>query len=302
MRRILTVIISALALSGCYKSEFHNTNHPDQAQVTFVVDDKGSDSASGGFSLADIDGDYTIIFESEAYLLTEDESLTIPYLLEPGDYTYYIYTKVSTRTDSAAGFTYENGGVGEDIITAWVTPIESKLYTADHNLYFGTATLSLDKDMDYIVTPTIYPETRGLDIKLKLEGGSDDQLAAVTGTLTGVATEWNCIGDTPSGSTSTLQLVFDILKEGDDYYIHSTSTVLGFSGAEQNLTLTLVYNDNNPASHTITSDLASSLATFNNNKSETFYLTNTYEIPDDTSTGGVITGWTPEEDVDVDVK
>ncbi len=300
MRQILTIIISALTLSGCYKSEFLNTSHPTQAQIGFVVDDKGSDPSSGGMSLADIGGEFTIVFDKEEHTLTESEPLTIPYLLDPGDYTYYIYTKKEiVRSESSAYFTYVES---PESITASVASDFGEVLTADHDLYFGKATVSVDKDQNYTISPTIYPETRELNIKLQLEGGSDDQLAAVTGTLTGVATEWNCISDTSSGSTATLQLVFDILKEGDDYYIHSISTVLGFSGTKQELTLTLVYSSDNPASHTITSDLTSDLATFNNNKSIPFYLTTTYEIPDDTSTGGVITGWTPETDVDVDVK
>lgn len=308
MKKIFAIILGVAALSGCYRSDVYNTYHPYEAKVEFTYNDEGSDPETGAMSLLDIGGEFTLYFDGEEYDFSPGETIEIPYLLETGSYSYYIYNVVDdgglsiSKTEVAptnVGFDVDRE---EELILATVGEYEDKIATASHDLYFGTATFTLQADTDYSIAASLYAVTRDLNITIKLDGDSDYLLESVTATLSGVASEWDCINDVPyAGSTAVVD--FDIEYDDDDYYyLESSTKLLGIYGNEQTLTIEMNYEGGNPATHTVTSDLSGDLAAFNTNKKEPCNLGTTYDVPNESATGGVITGWNPEDEGDVDIK
>lgn len=260
-------------------------------QVTFVIS---------------YSGEYTVIFDGYEYSLSKNDPLEIPYLLEPGSYTYCIYNntgssaKVSTNNTSDAEITYDSDS-GE-IIASVELERDGTIFSAASDLYFNSDTSTFVEDTDYTIVTTLYPITRDLNIALELDGDSNDQLSSVTATLSGVASKWDCINGVPYGGSVTSRPEFEIVEDDGLYYIKSSIKLLGVDGGEQILSLEMNYLDGNPATHTITSDLSAYLVDFNSDKTAPLELSNRYNVPDETAIGGVITGWSSEDGVDVDVK
>ncbi|MFI3320295.1 MAG: hypothetical protein SNH01_05245 [Rikenellaceae bacterium] len=286
MKKILSILLSALAFTGCYETVLYNTNHPNEAAVAFEV------------SLpVTLDGDLTLVFGGDAYTCAAGEIFELPKLYLPGEYTYYIYNEPTSESVS-----YDTSVPS---VIATVATTRSVIESMPDYIYFGMGTVTLEKDTEIVLTPTMNPVIRDLNIELELEGDAKDDLESVTVSLSGVLQQWECISDLPYGTSAevapelTITTTTEAVSGSDEttttYLLEGAVRLLGIMPSEtQTLSVELNYVGGNPVSHTFTSDVTDLLSTFNDDKSTPMTLSNSVETPTESNPSGSIDDWTTE--------
>ncbi len=286
MKKILSILLSALAFTGCYETVLYNTNHPNEAAVSFEI------SMPVAF-----DGDLTLVFDGVKYTCTAGEVFEVPELYLPGEYTYYIYNEPTSESVS-----YD---ASVPSVIATVATTRSVIESMPDYIYFGMGTVSLEKDTETVIAPTISPIIRDLNIELTLEGDAKDDLESVTVSLDGVLQQWECISDLPYGTSAEVAPELSVTTSteavsGSDettttYLLEGTVRLLGIMPSEtQTLSVELNYVGGNPVTHTFTSDVTDLLSTFNDDKSTSMTLSNSVETPTESNPSGSIDDWTTE--------
>lgn len=262
---LICVICVPWLLASCVKDELHDTPHPDQGVVSVSVDyPQGAE-----------EDDYTV--EVDGKPLDEGDNASNP--LTPGEHTVLVY-------NTPEGFTVTDG-------IAYVERVDGTRALADlidplpETLYSGTKTVTVVADDTLHLDLSVAQRTRDLRLELTVTEGDPERIAAITGTLSGVAGAYDLRSETLHGEAVSTAPAFT--RSGDK--IEADLRLLGTKGEAQVLTLTLTFTDG--LTQTVESDLTEVLANFNGDMEQTFTVTGSLRTPTEAGLGGcTITDWT----------
>ena len=234
---LICVICVPWLLASCVKDELHDTPHPDQGVVSVSVDyPQGAE-----------EDDYTV--EVDGKPLDEGDNASDP--LTPGEHTVLVYNTPEgfTVTD---GIAYVERVDGTRALTDLIDPLPETLYS-------GTKTVTVVADDTLHLDLSVAQRTRDLRLELTVTEGDPERIAAITGTLSGVAGAYDLRGETLYGEAVSTRPAFT--RSGGK--VVADLRLLGTMGEAQVLTLRLSFLNGNPQDITIESDLTEQLAGFN---------------------------------------
>ena len=234
---LICVICVPWLLASCVKDELHDTPHPDQGVVSVSVDyPQGAE-----------EDDYTV--EVDGQPLDEGDNASNP--LTPGEHTVLVYNTPEgfTVTD---GIAYVERVDGTRALTDLIDPLPETLYS-------GTKTVTVVADDTLHLDLSVAQRTRDLRLELTVTEGDPKRIAAITGTLSGVAGAYDLRNETLHGEAVSTAPAFT--RSGDKGA--ADLRLLGTMGDRQTLTLRLSFLNGNPQDITIESDLTEQLAGFN---------------------------------------
>ncbi len=284
MRVIFTMVVVAIATVGCYKSELSNRG---KAVFDFVMPEL-PDLPTG----ANMSEDFSLLFDGEEMDMKEGESLNLGEI-DPGIYPLYIYNQARSITvevgeESVVASVATSDGVADD--QAGIMLFDSHNLTIKSNT---TATLQFD----------IKPIVRPLIFDIQIEKGDASRISTIDATLTGIASQWECISDTPMGAPvlikPTIELGAPETRAVDDGRYSCIAYLLGVIGDEQILTLNITFNDG--LTQEVKVDVSSVLSSFNGDKSNPFTLLCNFNTPAEGGFTGTVNGWDIEDGGDVTV-
>ena len=262
---LICVICVPWMLASCVKDELHDTPHPDQGVVSVSVDYPQG---------AEEDG-YTV--EVDGQTLDEGDNASNP--LTPGEHTVLVYNipEGFTVTD---GIAYVERVDGTRALTDRIDPLPKTLYS-------GTKTITVVADDTLHLDLSVAQRTRDLRLELTVTEGDPERIAAITGTLSGVAGAYDLRSETLHGEAVSTAPAFT--RSGGK--VAADLRLLGTMGEAQVLTLTLTFTDG--LTQTVESDLTEVLANFNGDMEQTFTVTGSLRTPTEAGLGGcTITDWT----------
>ena len=269
----LCAVAAALLTSSCVEDTLYNTPHPDRGSVTITL----GDGAPAGSYTAEIDG-------QKADFTTSP--FTFPALLAPGSYTLAVWNtaeKISLTGTSAAVAAASGNWDGAG---SFIDGAPGELYTCVQQV-------QIVQDSDNAFTAAMEPQTRELTLVIEPAGDAADLITEIVAYLSGAAGTLDFATGT-YGAASNVALPFTKITSGADAgKWTATVRLLGTAGSVQKLTGEIRYADNNPRPTTLNSDLTSSLAAFNDDKSEPLTLGSTIvETPEEAEFPSFeITGW-----------
>ena len=287
MKKIYTIILTALLLSSCVKDTLYDTPHPDHGMISVTAD--WSARGEG----IDIPATWTVTMGD--YTGTETSATHAPdHLFDPGSYTLAVWNPaeeitVNGTTATVAAATGNDAGSG-----AFISNAPGWLFTSVQQVL-------IEKDTDYPLTAAMKQQVRELTLVVEPTGDAAGRITEIVAHLTGAAGTLDFATDT-YGAASNVVLPFTKITEGDDAgKWKATVRLLGVTGTEQLLTGEIRYADGNPTPTTLKSDLTEALAAFNTGKGESLTLGGTLvETPEGMEVDGAgITGWEEVEGDDV---
>ncbi len=241
-----TILATALlfSLGGCVKDELHDTPHPDKGIVAVSID--LPQGASGEDYTVEIDG--TTADGKEGHYTVSDP-------LPPGEYTVLAYNTPQgfTVTDGIARVERTDGTVRA--ITDFINPLPDYLYS-------GTERITVMADDTLRMNLDVTQRVRDLHIELTVTEGDPERIAAIAGTLSGVAEAYDLRNETLYGEAVSTRPTFT--RSGDK--VSADLRLLGVLGDAQTLTLVLTFTDGQ--TQTVESDLTEILADFNGDMEE----------------------------------
>ena len=279
MKKIYTIILTALLLSSCVKDTLYDTPHPDHGMISVTAD--WSARGEG----IDIPATWTVTMGD--YTGTETSATHAPdHLFDPGSYTLAVWNPaegitVSGTTATVAAATGNDTGSG-----AFISNAPGWLFTSVQQVL-------IEKDTDYPLTAAMKQQVRELTLVVEPTGDAAGRITEIVAHLTGAAGTLDFATDT-YGAASNVVLPFTKITEGNDAgKWKATVRLLGVTGTEQLLTGEIRYADGNPTPTTLKSDLTEALAAFNTGKGESLTLGGTLvETPEGMEVDGAgITGW-----------
>ena len=279
MKKIYTIILTALLLSSCVKDTLYDTPHPDHGMISVTAD--WSARGEG----IDIPATWTVAMGD--YTGTETSATHAPdHLFAPGSYTLAVWNPaegitVNGTTATVAAATGNDAGAG-----AFISNAPGWLFTSVQQVL-------IEKDTDYPLTAAMKQQVRELTLVVEPTGDAAGRITEIVAHLTGAAGTLDFATDT-YGAASNVVLPFTKITEGDDAgKWKATVRLLGVTGTEQLLTGEIRYADGNPTPTTLKSDLTEALKEFNTGKSASLTLGGTLvETPEETEFSGFeITGW-----------
>lgn len=287
MKKIYTIILTALLLSSCVKDTLYDTPHPDHGMISVTAD--WSARGEG----IDIPATWTVTMGD--YTGTETSATHAPdHLFDPGSYTLAVWNPaeeitVNGTTATVAAATGNDAGAG-----AFISNAPGWLFTSVQQVL-------IEKDTDYPLTAAMKQQVRELTLVVEPTGDAAGRITEIVAHLTGAAGTLDFATDT-YGAASNVVLPFTKITEGNDAgKWKATVRLLGVTGTEQLLTGEIRYADGNPTPTTLKSDLTEALAAFNTGKGESLTLGGTLvETPEGMEVDGAgITGWEEVEGDDV---
>ena len=261
---LISVICVPWLLASCVKDELHRTPHPDSGVVSVSVDFPQG---------AEDEDDYTVEVDGKPL----DGSGTDSDPLTPGEHTVLVYNTPEgfTVTD---GIAYVKRVDGTRALADLIAPLPKPLYS-------GTQTVNVVADDTLHLDLSVTQRTRDLRLELTVAEGDPGRIAAITGTISGVAGAYDLRGETFCGEAFTTRPVFT--RSGDK--ITADLRLLGTMGDVQELTLTLTFTDGQ--TQTVTSDLTEALATFGEDMTKPFTLWGDLRTPIEAGFSATITDW-----------
>ena len=261
-----TILATALlfSLGGCAKDEQHHTPHPDKGVVAISVDlPQGDEEEEGTGYTVEIDG--TTADGHEGRYTVSDP-------LPPGEYTVLAYNEPEgiTMTDGIARVERTDGTVRA--LTDFINPLPDYLYSGTER--DDTLRMNLD----------VTQRVRDLHIELTVTEGDPERIAAITGTLSGVAEAYDLRNETLYGEAVSTRPTFT--RSGDK--VSADLRLLGIMGDAQTLSILLTFSNGDTQS--VESDLTEVLAGFNGS-TEPFALTGNLRTPVEGGFAGSIDGW-----------
>ena len=281
MKKIYTIILTALLLSSCVKDTLYDTPHPDHGMISVTAD--WSARGEG----IDIPATWTVAMGD--YTGTETSATHAPdHLFAPGSYTLAVWNPaeeitVSGTTATVAAATGNDAGAG-----AFISNAPGWLFTSVQQVL-------IEKDTDYPLTAAMKQQVRELTLVVEPTGDAAGRITEIVAHLTGAAGTLDFATDT-YGAASNVVLPFTKITEGADAgKWKATVRLLGVTGTEQLLTGEIRYADGNPTPTTLKSDLTEALKKFNTGKGGSLTLGGTLvETPDGMEVEGAeINGWKP---------
>ena len=272
MKRKYTTTILATALlfslGGCVKDELHDTPHPDEGVVAVAIDVPQGDEEEEGAYTVEIDG--TTADGKEGRYTVSDP-------LPPGEYTVLAHNTPQgfTVTDGIARVERTDGTVRA--LTDFINPLPDYLYS-------GTERITVVADDTLRMNLDVVQRVRDLHIELTVTEGDPERIAAITGTLSGVAEAYDLRNETLYGEAVITRPTFT--RDGDK--VSADLRLLGIMGDAQTLSILLTFS--NGDTQFIESDLTEVLAGFNGS-TEPFTLTGNLRTPVEGGFAGSIDGW-----------
>lgn len=279
MKKIYTIILTALLLSSCVKDTLYDTPHPDHGMISVTAD--WSARGEG----IDIPATWTVAMGD--YTGTETSATHAPdHLFDPGSYTLAVWNPAEEITVSGTTATVA-AATGNDVVAgAFISNAPGWLFTSVQQVL-------IEKDTDYPLTAAMKQQVRELTLVVEPTGDAAGRITEIVAHLTGAAGTLDFATDT-YGAASNVVLPFTKITEGADAgKWKATVRLLGVTGTEQLLTGEIRYADGNPTPTTLKSDLTEALAAFNTGKGESLTLGGTLvETPEGMEVDGAgITGW-----------
>ena len=188
---LICVICVPWLLASCVKDELHNTPHPDQGVVSVSVDyPQGAE-----------EDDYTV--EVDGKPLDEGDNASNP--LAPGEHTVLVYNTPEgfTVTD---GIAYVERLDGTRALSDLIVPLPEPLYS-------GIKTVTVVADDTLRLDLSVVQRTRDLHLELTVTEGDPERIAAITGTLSGVAGAYDLRSETLHGEAVSTRPAFT--RSGD---------------------------------------------------------------------------------------
>ena len=279
MKKIYTIILTALLLSSCVKDTLYDTPHPDHGMISVTAD--WSARGEG----IDIPATWTVTMGD--YTGTETSATHAPdHLFAPGSYTLAVWNPAEGITVNGTTATVAAATGNDAVAGAFISNAPGWLFTSVQQVL-------IEKDTDYPLTAAMKQQVRELTLVVEPTGDAAGRITEIVAHLTGAAGTLDFATDT-YGAASNVVLPFTKITEGDDAgKWKATVRLLGVTGTEQLLTGEIRYADGNPTPTTLKSDLTEALAAFNTGKGESLTLGGTLvETPEETEFSGFeITGW-----------
>lgn len=287
MKKIYTIILTALLLSSCVKDTLYDTPHPDHGMISVTAD--WSARGEG----IDIPATWTVTMGD--YTGTETSATHAPdHLFDPGSYTLAVWNPAEGITVNGTTATVAAATGNDAVAGAFISNAPGWLFTSVQQVL-------IEKDTDYPLTAAMKQQVRELTLVVEPTGDAAGRITEIVAHLTGAAGTLDFATDT-YGAASNVVLPFTKITEGNDAgKWKATVRLLGVTGTEQLLTGEIRYADGNPTSTTLKSDLTEALKEFNTGKGESLTLGGTLvETPEGMEVDGAgITGWKPVEGDDV---
>ena len=287
MKKIYTIILTALLLSSCVKDTLYDTPHPDHGMISVTAD--WSARGEG----IDIPATWTVAMGD--YTGTETSATHAPdHLFAPGSYTLAVWNPAEEITVNGTTATVAAATGNDAVAGAFISNAPGWLFTSVQQVL-------IEKDTDYPLTAAMKQQVRELTLVVEPTGDAAGRITEIVAHLTGAAGTLDFATDT-YGAASNVVLLFTKITEGDDAgKWKATVRLLGVTGTEQLLTGEIRYADGNPTPTTLKSDLTEALAAFNTGKGESLTLGGTLvETPEGMEVDGAgITGWEEVEGDDV---
>lgn len=279
MKKIYTIILTALLLSSCVKDTLYDTPHPDHGMISVTAD--WSARGEG----IDIPATWTVAMGD--YTGTETSATHAPdHLFDPGSYTLAVWNPAEGITVSGTTATVAAATGNDACAGAFISNAPGWLFTSVQQVL-------IEKDTDYPLTAAMKQQVRELTLVVEPTGDAAGRITEIVAHLTGAAGTLDFATDT-YGAASNVVLPFTKITKGDDAgKWKATVRLLGVTGTEQLLTGEIRYADGNPTPTTLKSDLTEALKEFNTGKSASLTLGGTLvETPEETEFSGFeITGW-----------
>lgn len=271
-KRIYTTTILATALlfslGGCVKDELHDTPHPDKGVVAVSID--LPQGASGEDYTVKIDG--TTAEGKEGHYTVSDP-------LPPGEYTVLAYNTPQgfTVTDGIARVERTDGTARA--LTDFINPLPDYLYS-------GTERITVVADDTLRMNLDVTQRVRDLHIELTVIEGDPERIAAITGTLSGVAEAYDLYRGTLTGEAVSTRPTFT--RDGDK--VSADLRLLGVLGDAQTLMFVLTFTDGRTL--TVESDLTEVLSRFGEgDMTQTFAIEGDLRTPLEAGFSATITDW-----------
>ncbi len=279
MKKIYTIILTALLLSSCVKDTLYDTPHPDHGMISVTAD--WSARGEG----IDIPATWTVTMGD--YTGTETSATHAPdHLFDPGSYTLAVWNPAEGITVNGTTATVAATTGNDAVAGAFISNAPGWLFTSVQQVL-------IEKDTDYPLTAAMKQQVRELTLVVEPTGDAAGRITEIVAHLTGAAGTLDFATDT-YGAVSNVVLPFTKITEGADAgKWKATVRLLGVTGTEQLLTGEIRYADGNPTPTTLKSDLTEALKEFNTGKSASLTLGGTLvETPEETEFSGFeITGW-----------
>ena len=279
MKKIYTIILTALLLSSCVKDTLYDTPHPDHGMISVTAD--WSARGEG----IDIPATWTVAMGD--YTGTETSATHAPdHLFDPGSYTLAVWNPAEGITVNGTTATVAAATGNDAVAGAFISNAPGWLFTSVQQVL-------IEKDTDYPLTAAMKQQVRELTLVVEPTGDAAGRITEIVAHLTGAAGTLDFATDT-YGAASNVVLPFTKITEGNDAgKWKATVRLLGVTGTEQLLTGEIRYADGNPTPTTLKSDLTEALKEFNTGKGESLTLGGTLvETPEETEFSGFeITGW-----------
>ena len=279
MKKIYTIILTALLLSSCVKDTLYDTPHPDHGMISVTAD--WSARGEG----IDIPATWTVAMGD--YTGTETSATHAPdHLFDPGSYTLAVWNPAEGITVNGTTATVAAATGNDAVAGAFISNAPGWLFTSVQQVL-------IEKDTDYPLTAAMKQQVRELTLVVEPTGDAAGRITEIVAHLTGAARTLDFATDT-YGAASNVVLPFTKITEGNDAgKWKATVRLLGVTGTEQLLTGEIRYADGNPTPTTLKSDLTEALKEFNTGKSASLTLGGTLvETPEETEFSGFeITGW-----------
>ena len=275
-----TILATALlfSLGGCVKDELHDTPHPDKGIVAVSID--LPQGASGEDYTVEIDG--TTADGKEGHYTVSDP-------LPPGEYTVLAYNTPQgfTVTDGIARVERTDGTARA--LTGFISPLPDYLYS-------GTERMTVVADDTLRMSLDVVQRVRDMHIELTVTEGDPERIAAITGTLSGVAEAYDLRNETLYGEAVSTRPTFT--RSGDK--VSADLRLLGVLGDAQTLTLVLTFTDGQTL--TVESDMTEVLSGFGEgDMTQTFAIEGGLRTPLEAGFSATITDWEVVDEGRIDV-
>ena len=275
-----TILATALlfSLGGCVKDELHDTPHPDKGIVAVSID--LPQGASGEDYTVEIDG--TTADGKEGHYTVSDP-------LPPGEYTVLAY-------NTPQGFTVTDGIARVERTDGTARALTDFIYPLPDYLYSGTERITGVADDTLRMNLDVVQRVRDLHIELTVTEGDPERIAAITGTLSGVAEAYDLRNETLYGEAGSTRPTFT--RSGDK--VSADLRLLGVLGDAQTLTLVLTFTDGQTL--TVESDMTEVLSGFGEgDMTQTFAIEGGLRTPLEAGFSATITDWEVVDEGRIDV-
>ena len=242
MKKIqIITALSVLLLSACTRVDVYDTDHPNHGIITLTTDwsNISADIA--------VPQSYTVQAGSYSANVTGATN-TIDNLFFPGNYQANVYNTADKITVNGSVATLATTGGIADPLPGW--------------LFTSTLKADIEQDKEYHLTAAMRQQVRELNLVIAPSGGTTDRIESITASLSGAASTLDFANGTHSNSVSVAPA---FIKQANGTWA-ATVRLLGITGNEQKLTITMTFTGNSPAPISEDVNIHTQLGDFNTDK------------------------------------